>query len=56
MSVGKDTIDTMKTYKVIYTAEYWVEADNEDDAIELAILEHEDMPNGDWEVEAKDEE
>lgn len=50
MSVGKDTIGTMKTYIVNYTATYEVEAENEDEAIALAILEHEDMPDGDWEV------
>lgn len=50
MSVGKDTIDTMNRYRVDYTASYWVDADNEDDAIELAIQEHFEMPDGDWEA------
>ena len=38
----------MKTYQVEYTATYWVEANDEDEAIELAILQHEDLPDGDW--------
>lgn len=50
MSVGKDTIDTMTTYRVDYNASYWVEAENEDEAIELAIEEHSHMPDGDWEA------
>lgn len=37
-----------KSYQVEYTATYWVEAESEDEAIELAIYEHEDLPNGDW--------
>ena len=40
----------MKKYRIDYTASYWVEAEDEDEAIELAILEHEDMPDGDWEA------
>lgn len=39
-----------KTYQVEYSAVYWVTADSEEDAIEKAIEEHEDMPNGDWEA------
>jgi uncharacterized protein (UPF0212 family) len=38
----------MKTYQVEYSAAYWVEADSEEQAIELAIAQHEDMPDGDW--------
>jgi hypothetical protein len=38
----------MKSYVVEYNATYWVEAENEEQAIELAILEHEDLPDGDW--------
>ena len=40
----------MKTYQVEYSATYWVEAESEEQAIEFAIFEHEDMPNGDWEA------
>lgn len=39
-----------KTYQVEYNAVYWVTADSEEQAIELAIEEHEQMPNGDWEA------
>lgn len=39
-----------KSYQVEYSATYWVEAESEEEAIELAIMEHEDMPNGDWEA------
>lgn len=38
----------MKVYQVEYNAVYWVAAESEDEAIELAIQEHEEMPNGDW--------
>ena len=40
----------MKVYQVEYSATYWVEAESEEQAIELAIEEHTDMPNGDWEA------
>jgi hypothetical protein len=42
----------MKTliYQVEYSATYWVVAESEQQAIELAIEEHNDMPNGDWEA------
>ena len=40
----------MKTYQVEYSATYWVTADSEEQAIELAIEEHNDMPNGDGEA------
>ena len=39
-----------KIYQVEYNAVYWVEADSEEDAIELGMIEHEDNPNGDWEA------
>jgi hypothetical protein len=39
-----------KSYQVSYNATYWVNAESEEQAIELAIAEHEDMPNGDWEA------
>nr|DAW17395.1 MAG TPA: Jag N-terminus [Caudoviricetes sp.] len=38
----------MKTWQVEYNATYWVEAKTEEEAIELAIEEHQDLPNGDW--------
>lgn len=38
----------MKTYQVEYSATYWVTADSEEQAIELAIEQHEQMPDGDW--------
>lgn len=40
----------MKKYVVNYYATYWVEAEDEDEAIDLAIEQHEDMPDGTWEV------
>ena len=40
----------IKTWQVDYSASYWVEAETEEEAIELAIAEHEDLPNGDWEA------
>jgi len=40
----------VKVYQVEYSATYWVEAESEEQAIELAIEEHTDMPNGDWEA------
>lgn len=50
MSEAGYRMETMKTYQVEYTAVYWVKANSEDEAIELAIQEHEEMPNGDWEA------
>ena len=40
----------MKTYQVEYNATYWVEAESEEQAVELAIIQHEDMSDGDWEA------
>jgi hypothetical protein len=40
----------VKTYQVEYNATYWVEAESEEQAVELAIIQHEDMPDGDWEA------
>lgn len=40
-----------KSWQVEYNATYWVEAETEDEAIELAIEQHSDLPNGDWEAE-----
>jgi hypothetical protein len=39
---------TKKTYQVEYNATYWVEAETEEEAIELAIESHADLPDGDW--------
>lgn len=39
-----------KTYQVEYSATYWVEANSEDEAIELAMEEHYDTPDGSWEA------
>lgn len=35
-------------YQVEYAATYWVEATDEDDAIEKAIEIHASLPDGDW--------
>jgi hypothetical protein len=40
----------MKTWQVNYNATYWVQADSEDDAIELGIEEHGHSPDGSWEA------
>ena len=37
-------------YQVEYSATYWIVAESEEKAIELAIEEHNKMPNGDWEA------
>ena len=37
-------------YEVRYEATYYVEADNEDDAIELAVDQHSQNPDGAWEA------
>jgi hypothetical protein len=44
-----------KVYEVSYIAYYYVEADDEDEAIELAIEEHENLPDGSWQVESVEE-
>jgi hypothetical protein len=44
------TSNDLKTWQVEYNATYWVEATNEEEAIELAIESHADLPNGDWEA------
>lgn len=41
----------MKKYTVKYSAEYEVEALDEDEAIDAAIEIHFDMPDGSWEAE-----
>jgi hypothetical protein len=55
MSVGADkmeereeTMSETKTWQVEYSATYWVEATSEEEAIDLAIEQHSDLPNGDW--------
>lgn len=40
----------MKKYVVIYTAEYEVEALDEDEAIDMAIEYHSKLPEGNWEA------
>lgn len=40
----------MTTYLVTYTAQYEITADSEDQALSLAIEEHEEMPDGIWET------
>jgi hypothetical protein len=42
--------ESMKTWQVEYNAAYWVEAETEDEAIELAMEKHADFPDGDWEA------
>jgi hypothetical protein len=39
-----------KTWQVEYSAAYWVEAETEDEAIELAMEQHADLPDGSWEA------
>jgi hypothetical protein len=41
----------LKSWQVEYSATYWVKAKSEDEAIELAIEQHSEFPNGDWEAE-----
>jgi hypothetical protein len=45
----------MTKYRVDYTASYWVEAEDEAEAIDLAIEEHFEMPDGDWEAVVEQE-
>jgi len=40
----------VKVYQVEYQATYWIQAESEEEAIEKAILVHEDMPDGHWEA------
>ena len=44
------TSKDLKTWQVEYSAAYWVEATSEDEAIELAMEKHFDMPDGSWEA------
>jgi hypothetical protein len=41
----------MSEWRVTYTATLWVEADSEAEAIELAVDEWGDTPDGTWEAE-----
>jgi len=40
-----------QSWQVEYSATYWVQAESEDEAIELAIEEHSKGPDGSWEAE-----
>lgn len=40
----------MASYQVDYVATYYVEANDEDEAIDLAIEIHNEMPDGDWQA------
>jgi hypothetical protein len=37
-------------YQVTYTAVYYVDAKNEDEALDLAIEQHSELPDGSWEA------
>jgi hypothetical protein len=41
----------LKSWQVEYTATYLDKAKSEDEAIELAIEQHSDGPDGSWEAE-----
>jgi spore germination protein YaaH len=43
------TSNDLKTWQVNYTATYWVRATSEDEAIDLAMEQHADLPDGSWE-------
>lgn len=40
-----------KSWQVEYSATYWVEAETEEEALDLAIEQHSEMPDGSWEAE-----
>jgi hypothetical protein len=44
----KLTSDDLKTWQVEYNATYWVEATSEEEAIDKAMEQHADLPDGDW--------
>jgi hypothetical protein len=48
MEERKEAMSETKTWQVEYSATYWVEATSEEEAIDLAIEQHSDLPNGDW--------
>jgi hypothetical protein len=41
----------MASWQVTYDATYWVEAETEEEAIEKAMEQHADLPDGDWNAE-----
>jgi hypothetical protein len=43
------TSNDLKTWQVEYSATYWVEATSEDEAIDKAMEEHSEFPDGSWE-------
>lgn len=43
------TSKDLKTWQVEYSATYWVEATSEDEAIDKAMEQHADLPDGSWE-------
>jgi hypothetical protein len=43
------TSDDLKTWQVNYNATYWVRAKTEDEAIDLGMELHADLPDGSWE-------
>jgi spore germination protein YaaH len=45
----KLTSNDLKTWQVEYSATYWVEATSEDEAIDKAMEQHADLPDGSWE-------
>jgi hypothetical protein len=54
MSEVSASISPMKKYIVSYTAQYEVEALDEDEAVDQAIEIHFDVPDGIWEAEEID--
>jgi hypothetical protein len=44
------TSNDLKTWQVEYSATYWVEATSEDEAIDKAMEQHADLPDGSWEA------
>jgi hypothetical protein len=48
---GKKMDKELKSWQVEYSATYWVKAESEDEAIELAMEEHYKSPDGDWQAE-----
>jgi hypothetical protein len=45
-------VEEIKTFFAVnYSATYLVEADTKEEAIQMAIREHEEMPDGDWSAE-----
>jgi hypothetical protein len=41
----------MASWQVTYEATYWVEATTEEEAIDLAIDKHFELPDGNWSAE-----